>query len=57
MAALNINDLYGCKTCANADKYGNGCKIGLLFPVMLVMAGMGVCDNYKFENKEITKEK
>lgn len=38
MNAFDINTYYGCKTCEAADKYGNGCKHGLLFPVMLVMA-------------------
>lgn len=49
--AFNINTFYGCQSCANADKYGNGCKVGLLFPVMLIMAGMTKCDNYKFKDK------
>lgn len=52
MAALNINDFYECKSCKNADKYGNGCKVDLMLPVLLAMAGQRKCDYYKFKNKE-----
>ena len=37
MAALNINEYYGCFSCEAADEHGNGCRHGLLFPVLLVM--------------------
>lgn len=53
MAALNINAYYDCETCEAADKHGNGCKRGLLFPVLLIMTGKTNCPNYKFKNKEI----
>lgn len=52
MAAFNINTYYGCETCEAADKYGNGCKYGIMFPVMLTMAQANKCSNYKFKNKE-----
>lgn len=52
MAAFNINTYYGCETCEAADKYGNGCKYGLMFPVMLTIAEANKCPNYKFKNKE-----
>lgn len=51
--ALNINTYLSCETCEAADKYGNGCKHGLLFPVLLMMVGVTKCPNYKFKNKEI----
>lgn len=37
MAALNINEYYGCFSCEAADEHGNGCRHGLLFPVLLAM--------------------
>ena len=52
MAAFNIKTYYGCETCEAADKYGNGCKYGIMFPVMLTMAQANKCSNYKFKNKE-----
>lgn len=35
MGAFNINTYYGCASCEAADKYGNGCKHGLMFPFYL----------------------
>lgn len=52
MAALNINTYYDCSTCEAADKYGNGCKHGLLFTVLLAMANKRNCPNYRFLNKD-----
>ena len=52
MSAFNINEYYGCSTCEAADKYGNGCKHGLLFPVLLMMGNQRECPNYKYKNKE-----
>ncbi len=52
MAALNINTRYNCETCEAADKYGSGCKHGLMFPVLLAIAEANECPNYKFKNKE-----
>lgn len=52
MSAFNINEYYGCRTCEAADKYGNGCKYDLLFPVLLIMGNQRQCPNYKFKNKE-----
>ena len=52
MTALNINTYFGCKSCEAANEYGNGCKHGLLFPVLLTMSGKTKCPNYKFQNKE-----
>lgn len=51
MGAFNINLYYGCETCEAADEYGRGCKHGLLFPVLLVMANKRRCPNYKFLDK------
>lgn len=51
MGAFNINTYYGCASCEVADKYGNGCKHGLMFPVLLIMANAKECPNYKFKNK------
>ena len=36
-----------------ADEYGNGCKHGLLFPVLLVIANKRECPNYRFQKKGI----
>lgn len=53
MAALNINTLFRCETCAKADRYGNGCKEGLMYPVLLFMSGAKECNNYKFDMEKI----
>lgn len=53
MAALNIITYYGCETCEAADKYGNGCKYGLMFPVLLIMAKANQCPNYKLKKQRI----
>ena len=55
MSAFNINEYYGCKTCEAADEYGNGCRHGLLFPVLLAMSNQQECPNYRFKNKENNK--
>lgn len=52
MAALNINTYYNCETCEAADKYGRGCRHGLLFPLLLIMTKANDCPNYKFKYKE-----
>lgn len=52
MSAFNINTYYGCETCEAADEYGNGCKHGLLFPVLLVIANKRECPNYRFQRKD-----
>lgn len=52
MSVLNINTYYNCETCEAADVYGNGCKNGLLFPILLMMCGETICPKYKFKNKE-----
>ena len=52
MAALNINTRYNCETCEAADKYGRGCRHGLLFPLLLIMTKASDCPNYKFKYKE-----
>lgn len=51
MAALNINEYYGCFSCEAADEYGNGCRYGLMFPVLLAMNNKRSCPNYKFTEK------
>lgn len=51
MAALNINTYYNCTLCENSDKFGNGCKINLMLPVLLVMTRKAKCNFYKFKNK------
>lgn len=51
MAALNINEYYGCFSCEAADERGNGCRHCLLFPVLLEMGNKRSCPNYKFEEK------
>ena len=53
MSAFNINEYYGCSTCEAADKYGNGCKYGMLFPVLLAMGNHRQCPNYRYKNKEL----
>lgn len=51
MTALNINEYYCCLSCEAADEHGNGCRHGLLFPVLLAMENKRICPNYKFEEK------
>jgi hypothetical protein len=49
MAARDIHIMYRCEDCRYADEYGRSCQHGLLFPILLLMAGKQTCPN--FENK------
>lgn len=51
MSAFNINTYYGCEACEAANEYGNGCKHGLLFPVLLVMAIKGNAQIIDFKER------
>lgn len=48
---FEVNEYYGCFSCEAADEHGNGCRHGLLFPVLLVMGNKRSCPNYKFKKK------
>ena len=52
MAAGNVNLLMGCEDCRFADTYGRGCEHGLMFPVLLLMAGQRDCPNFKNKTRE-----
>ena len=52
MAARDVNIMFRCEDCTFADEYGRGCKHGLLFPVLLLMAGHDRCPNYKDKTRE-----
>lgn len=57
MAALDINEYYGCKTCESAsDNYGRGCKQGLIYPVMLIIANARKCPSYKFDKQKAEQQ-
>lgn len=49
MAGRDIHIMFRCDDCRYADEYGRSCRHGLLFPVLLLMAGKEKCPN--FENK------
>lgn len=56
MAIASINDIVGCYDCKHADQYGRDCKYGLMFPVMLAMAGSSKCPNFKRKTTEQIEE-
>ena len=56
MAALNVNLHIGCEDCTFADAHGRDCKHGLLFPVLLLIAGKSDCPNFKRKNSEQLRE-
>ena len=57
MAALTINEYYGCSTCKSASTiYGQGCKHGLLFPVVLIMSNRRNCPNYEFDKHKVEQQ-
>ncbi len=50
MGVSCVQDIYRCDTCKSAsDEYGRGCKHGVLFPLLLVMANSHKCENYEFD--------
>lgn len=50
MSALILQLFYQCERCkAAADIHGRGCRHGLLFPVLLMMAGKTKCPNYEYD--------
>ena len=50
MGVACVQDIYRCDTCKSAsDEYGRGCKHGVLFPLLLVMANSRKCENYEFD--------
>lgn len=56
MAAGSVNLLMGCEDCRKADAWGRGCKEGLLFPVMVLMAGYDRCPNFEKKTLEQLQE-
>ena len=56
MAAGNLNLEVGCETCTHSDCFGRSCAHGLMFPVLVFMAGLDPCPNYKEKNIEQLKE-
>lgn len=56
MSAQSVNIMMGCEGCTFANAYGQGCKHGLLFPVMALMAGYERCPNYKPKTREQVEE-
>lgn len=50
MVTVNIQGMYKCDTCkAASDEYGNGCKYGMLFPLLLFLTEKSKCENYEFD--------
>lgn len=57
MSVTCVQDMYGCYRCKSAsDIYGRGCKHGLLFPLLLVMANKDKCPNYEFDINKLKDE-
>ena len=56
MTAYNINLNIGCEDCTFANAYGQGCKHGLLFPVLAMVAGYERCPNFERKTSEQIKE-
>ena len=57
MAYCNIQDHFQCCQCKSAaDMYGRECKHGMLFPVMLIMAGENSCPNYEFDVNKVKEQ-
>lgn len=49
-SAMNVQSRYRCYSCKSAsDIYGRGCKHGLMFPVLLLMANIDRCENYEYD--------
>ena len=46
----------GCEDCRFANEHGQGCKYGLLFPVLALMAGYERCPNFKGKTREQIEE-
>jgi len=57
MAPINIQIKYNCENCRFADEYGNNCKHGLLFPVLLLMNRMETCPNWECLTKRQLEER
>lgn len=45
-----------CENCTFADEYGRACKHGLMFPVLLTIAGIEDCPNRKPKTQEQLKQ-
>lgn len=56
MAAGNLNLEVGCESCTHSDWCGRGCAHGLLFPVLVFMAGYDECPNFEKKTIEQLKE-
>nr|DAT61951.1 MAG TPA: hypothetical protein [Caudoviricetes sp.] len=54
MGVACVQDIYGCDTCKSAsDEYGRGCKHGMLFPLLLLMANSKKCENYELDINKV----
>ena len=54
MGVACVQDIYGCDTCKSAsDEYGRGCKHGMLFPLLLLMANSKKCENYGLDINKV----
>ncbi len=56
MAVGDIHIMYRCEDCKFADEYGRSCQHGLLFPVLLLMAGKRQCPNFEGKTREQLEE-
>lgn len=55
--AVIVQDIYKCDSCQFAsDYYGNGCKFGDLFPVLLILSDSSNCENYKFDAEKVEQQ-
>ena len=55
-ATVNVNWYIGCEDCRFADEHGRGCEHGLMFPVLLLVAGKRDCPNFKCKTREQIEE-
>lgn len=54
MSIACVQDIFRCDSCKSAsDEFGRGCKHGLLFPLLLLMANERKCDNYQFDAEKV----
>lgn len=52
----SVNIMYRCEDCALADKYGRDCKLGLMSPILLLIAGKRDCPNFKPKTAQQVEE-
>lgn len=53
-ATVNLQQKYECETCKHAENSsGHNCRYGMMFPILLLMAGEKLCPNYIFDRDKL----